>query len=530
MEKTKIARNKKKWIILGTTAAVLIAMVIIYVSISNRINKKEDADNAYKLEEVIIGDIDVTTQGNGIVKAKNEIPIEVVYDSTIKKLEKGNGDFVEKGEVIASTSSMGLGAYITDLETQLMQLSAQLTNSSVSAETYITSDVTGRVKRIDIEEEDIVKEVIKDHHELMEIAADGKLKVTFENVAPVQIGDKVIVSFDNYAENGVVEVIEQNLVTVTIEDSSYYNVDTTVSVTNKDGLLLGEGKLESNQPYYVTGEEGTISDIYVGLNEKVFAGTTLIALGDMAYSGKYKSYVDSRNQKLWELQKAKEYQEKLQITAPEDGIISGLKSVQGEKVMTGMVLCNILQVETYELVVPIDELDIDGVMPGQEAKVVFDAFEDELQSGKVTNVCALGTNTNGVTTYDVTVELKGDKKIKTNMSANATITLASDKEVLLVPVDALQTIEGEKYVTVVSEEGKNQTTQQAKVTVGLINSTYAQIKEGVNAGDKVQVIGKTDDSMDFFKMGAMNGVNKMSEHQDTKDSGQTVDPEKGGVK
>jgi HlyD family secretion protein len=138
---------------------------------------------------------------------------------------------------------------------------------------------------------------------------------------------------------------------------------------------------------------------------------------------------------------------------------------------------------------------------------VFDAFEDEVYEGTVKKISGVGKNTGGVTTYTVTIELEGDAHLKNAMSATATIELERRDNVLLIPVDAVQTIDGEKYVQVVSGE----TTTQVPVTLGLVNEEYAEVTDGLSAGDQVVVTTRT--SMDFFSM-------MMQQSQSMKDGGE----------
>ena len=105
------------------------------------------------------------------------------------------------------------------------------------------------------------------------------------------------------------------------------------------------------------------------------------------------------------------------------------------------------------------------------------------------------------------------KSVKKGQSVTATITIAKAENAVLVPVSAIQTKDGESYVTDDNENGT-----QTKVETGIINDTYAQITSGVSEGDQVKTITRSSSSsdeksdmkggMDAPSGGGMQGGNK----------------------
>ena len=175
-----------------------------------------------------------------------------------------------------------------------------------------------------------------------------------------------------------------------------------------------------------------------------------------------------------------------------DGYIVTLDVLEGMPYEKDQQFCTIADAGTLNLKVEIDELDIDGVKEGQKASVVFDAFEDETYEGTVEKISGVGGNAGGVTTYTVTIAMEGNTHLKNAMSATASIELESKENVLLIPVDAIETIGDEKYVQVVNGED----TVQTPVSLGLINDEYAEVTEGLTNGD--QIVVTTRSSMDLF--------------------------------
>jgi len=521
-------KSKKKWITLGIIVVIVVA-AFLFINGQMQGMRANATAGANMTEAAITGDIEVTTEGNGTVAPKNKYSVEMVYDSKILEIFKENGDVVEAGDAILSVESSGIDDYIASLEAEIADDDSQISSTDSSGSSYISSTVTGRVKRIYAESKDVVTEKMKSQGALMEIAADGKLKVEFSTDAEVTVGETVTVEFSGYSVEGTVEQVADHQVTVTISDSYYYHVDEAAVVYDEDDNTLGTGALASNQPYLVSGSYGTINHVSVGLNEKVYEGSTLFTLDDVSYYSDYTDLIESRNDAVSKLQEAKSFKETLTIKAPYSGIISGLEVVEGTAVLTDTELCKILSSEIYQLKVEIDELDIDGVMAGQDATIVFDAFEDEEYHGTVTKVSGLGTNTSGVTTYTVVIELEGQDNIKTNMSADAKIVIGSSTDTILVPVDAIQTVNGKKYVEVVSptnadtDASESQEKEMVEVTIGLVNNTHAEILSGISEGTIVTVISKTTDDTSSFMFGG-GGGEMSSIRQGSSDGAEVVTP------
>ena len=105
--------------------------------------------------------------------------------------------------------------------------------------------------------------------------------------------------------------------------------------------------------------------------------------------------------------------------------------------------------------------------------------------------------------YTVTISVPGIDKVKTSMSATATIVIDEKEDALLVPVDAIQTVEGKACVTVV----RGETQEIVPVTLGLVNNTEAEILEGISEGDIVVVTEKSEFQMmvDMMQQGVQQG-------------------------
>lgn len=176
---------------------------------------------------------------------------------------------------------------------------------------------------------------------------------------------------------------------------------------------------------------------------------------------------------------------KSDITAPADGVIASSQLIVGGTVQAGMTVCQVQSTGSYNAVVDVDELDIAGVKAGQKADVSVDALSGSVFSGTVQKIAQVGVASNGVTTFSVTINVSNPNGMLSNMSASADIHTGDAQNVLLVPVEALQTKGADRYLTVRTKSGKTTKDTQVKVTAGLISDTQAEITSGVNPGDVV---------------------------------------------
>ncbi|OAT72171.1 efflux transporter periplasmic adaptor subunit [Parageobacillus thermoglucosidasius] len=181
------------------------------------------------------------------------------------------------------------------------------------------------------------------------------------------------------------------------------------------------------------------------------------------------------------------------ITAPADGTVTSLNVAEGERVANGQVVAHITNYDDLQVTVQIDELDIPKVKVGQTASIKVNAFPDTTYTGKVTSIANEGTVSNGVSTFDVTIHIDKPTNVKVGMTAEASILVQSKDNVLYVPIEAVHTVNGEKFVLVAnpSSDGEDNVTQRTvkrqAVKTGINNEDYVEITEGLTEGEVVQL-------------------------------------------
>jgi HlyD family secretion protein len=187
-----------------------------------------------------------------------------------------------------------------------------------------------------------------------------------------------------------------------------------------------------------------------------------------------------------ELAVIEEELEQEELIAPFSGTVMAVDATAGGLVSTSPII-TLADLNHPTLEIFVDETDINQIGVGYEVEVVFDAFPDEIFTGKVTSVDPSLTTSGSVQAVRGEMQLDEGSYAKPKILAiglNASVEIIGSRaeNVLLVPVEALQEISEGSYGVFVMEG--DQPTLKI-VEVGLMDYTYAEIKSGLNEGDIV---------------------------------------------
>jgi len=135
------------------------------------------------------------------------------------------------------------------------------------------------------------------------------------------------------------------------------------------------------------------------------------------------------------------------------------------------------------MTVALSESDIGQVKLGQSANVTLDALTGVELGARVSAISTVGTDSNGVVSYDVTLTLdQTDSQVKPGMSASASIVVGQAQGVN-VP-NAAVTGTGQVATVTLTKNGKK---SQQQVAVGLRGNSRTQILSGLSAGEQVSI-------------------------------------------
>ena len=265
-------------------------------------------------------------------------------------------------------------------------------------------------------------------------------------------------------------------------DNHLSTLNNYTSETNShlSSLLSAENTIIQDKNNIIS-SEGSIKEKQLSLQK----------IQDGATDSEIKSQELSVEQQKENLSEAQDTLSKYSITAPFSGIMSSVSAEKGDEASSGTALGSIIT-DKMIATVTLNEVDIAKVQVGQKVKLSFDALDNVVVDGEVSEVDTTGTVSQGVVSYSVKIAFDaGNQSIKPGMSISANIITDSVSGVLTIPASAVKNMGGKSYVQVMDSTGKM--TRKA-VETGLTDDTSIEIKSGLSEGDKVvtnTIIGST---------------------------------------
>jgi HlyD family secretion protein len=173
-----------------------------------------------------------------------------------------------------------------------------------------------------------------------------------------------------------------------------------------------------------------------------------------------------------QLQIAQARLDKKVVKASFKSTVTAIYNKPGDLVVAGAKAIQLADLSTLYVDVQISEVDISLIKKDQSASLVFDAFYTETFQGRVTEISPIGTESQGVVSYAVTLKvLNGMDTIKPGMTAAVSIITEEKNDVFIIPIDALTTLEGVDTVYVM----RNNTPVAVEVTVGAFSNDEIEI-------------------------------------------------------
>jgi multidrug efflux pump subunit AcrA (membrane-fusion protein) len=159
---------------------------------------------------------------------------------------------------------------------------------------------------------------------------------------------------------------------------------------------------------------------------------------------------------------------------------------EGDQVWPGQPFMKIVDSNSMQVEARINQVESEDVHIGQTARVNFDAFPGLHLEGKVRSVGAMGVagwNENYyIRNLPVVISLQGtDSRVIPDLSASGDIVVGHKDNVLLAPLEAVET-EGGKPVVYVK---RGDSFMRRAVQVGERNNTQVEILAGLGAGDEI---------------------------------------------
>ena len=199
--------------------------------------------------------------------------------------------------------------------------------------------------------------------------------------------------------------------------------------------------------------------------------------------------LDALNQARLNLQTAQNNLAYTNLYSPISGTVLTVSNSIGDTINSGNTFVTIADLSQSELTIYMDPLDYSNIKVGYTATVIFDALPNLTYTGKVTQISPqlVTVSGNSVVEGDVVLDSKQAAGVPAltlplGVTASVDVIAAQANNVVLVPVQALHQLSPGNYAVFVVVGGKP---TLRIVTVGLQDSTFAEIKTGLKAGEVV---------------------------------------------
>jgi multidrug efflux pump subunit AcrA (membrane-fusion protein) len=275
-------------------------------------------------------------------------------------------------------------------------------------------------------------------------------------------------------------------------------LDTTLEMRNlRDELINKKYELEEKR---------------INLDQMKFEAPATIRQGEIdldksqrAYEQALKSYLLKTQQSQVkmkeaeiELQKQQRYREEIMniinqfvVMAPKKGMVIYLKEWGGNKRKVGStvdpwqnIVATLPDLSSMISKTYVNEIDIRKIEKGQKVKIGIDAFPDKKFTGEIRSVANVGEQlpNSDAKVFEVMIKLnETDTVLRPSMTTSNTILTKTIKDVLFIPIEALQTADSTVFVYL--EEGLSYKKQIVKT--GESNDNEIIIKEGLKENDVI---------------------------------------------
>lgn len=515
-------------------SAVIVAAILIVAAVGiNTVAKKAssaDAGPALSAEAehtVSMDNISISVSDSGSITPTDKRIIKSEINGTVDGIYVTEGDQVEKDQVLIALKSDTANdsrTEIRDIELNIEKAQKDLNNLyENNGNLNIYAPSSGVISGLNIKTGD----QISSNYTIANIkdTDNSYLEVYFtkNEFDKISVGDTASIFMTKYFSIQTGTVTEKDstpvqkgggifgyLVTVKMKNPGGYSVGdlAQISVTNSQGTYNGmeNGKIADIK------EEKTISKISGKVKSVSAENGKYINAGDLIATLEGEDISLQIAEKQNAIQK---YQSQMKDLAERDTVYSPMKGTvlkidvsEEEVVDRTTALMTVADLESMEVKISVDELDINKIKLGQQASITSDVYPDEKFTGKVSKISMEGNSQNGVTTYDVTIKLDDRKSLMSGMNVNVEILAESRENVLTVPIGAVRRMQGEYMVSVKDSSGS---VKNVKVELGLATKDKVEITSGLSEGDIVLYSRMKSESSQFQQNGNVRiGVPAMS--------------------
>ena len=434
---------KKRWI-----SILILILVVIGGGFGFRqwqMSRQASRLAIYQTEIIARGELIATVGGTGTVHANQTAVLTWQTSGTVESVLVQVGDTVSEGQELATLKRESLPQTVILAQAELTEAKKALDDLNTNAETAKTNAMQAIARYADAVRDAQYRldnfTVPSNQAGLDAIEALDKMKANL---------DAARLAFEAVKNRPLEDPVRKELKEKLDTAQSDYNAAVR-RVELEYNLQVAISNLEKARQDYEKWKDGPSAEDIAAIEARIAAAQATLNLAH--------------------------------LTAPFSGTVTEVKIKPGDQVSPGSVAIRIDDLSSLLVDVRISEVDVNRIRVGQDASLVFDAILNKTYQGKVKEVSPVGTITQGVVDFIVTIELTdADQDVKPGMTAAVNIVVNMLSDVLLVPNRAVR-LSGGKRIVYVLRNGQNVT---VPVTLGASSETYSEVIEGeLKVGDEV---------------------------------------------
>lgn len=450
---------------------------------------KNDNANAVTLTR---GTIEQVVTETGTVKFDDEYTVTPLVSGKILTANFEEGDTVKKDDILYTIDNVDLRNQIEQTEVSLEKAKeSQKQAKNASSDLSLYSKASGLVTKVYVHRGDYINpgtpicDVIESNYmkltipfsfpENTNVYNGMKVKVimTVNGAEVTGFVNKVYEttqSFDGGRRGKNIEIKIQNPGALKKGDTAYAEIDGISS--------LSSGMLENfTEQTIVASQSGEIINLPVSEGRNISTGTLVMQVkNDSVTNSVSNSWLNVKDIEI-SLSQLKEKLNDYIIKAPSDGVVISKTMKENDIAASGSPLAVVADTNKLYVNAQIDEMYIKNIWKGQKARTTVQNGENKEYQGFVRQISDSGVEKNGVTYYNVEIELDNAIDLIDGMNMDISIITSEKENVLYLPKEY---VSGDK-VTVLSKHKKEFRT----VKTGIKNDKFVEITEGLKINEKV---------------------------------------------
>lgn len=494
ISKIKSIKLQKKTVIILACILVAAAVAIgFFVS-----KKKEGVEVVSRVATVKVtrGSIINVVEGSGVLEANEQYEITSLVSGDIVTDYFSEGDMVEKDQILYQIDSSSIEKNIEKSNNQYKSAKLSYDEALKSLEDLnCPSPCSGTITKIYVKSGDKISNGTR----ICDITDNATMTLTLPFIASqadgIYIGQSAsveivgdsntysgtVISVSGGSQTNAFGVAIKNVKIRVVNPGGIKESDTATAIVG--GVACSApGNFEYNANVTVYAEiSGTITRINVMEGDRVSINNSILKIENETVQNQITRAGLSLDDAEISISNLNDDLDQYAIKAPIAGKIIQKNSKAGDKLSLGgqsgtNVMAVVADLSKFKLTINIDELEIASLKVGQKATITVDALGGETFEGIVDNISIIGTSSNGVTTYPVTIIIPAGENTKLipGMNVDASIFIEEKKDILLLPTAAIN------RGNTVTRNG-----EKVKVEIGITDGRMVEIISGLSEGEEV---------------------------------------------